>query len=67
MLQTGDFAFDTANGANVQSVLDQDARFISDAVKKNIKTTEQAIEWYNQERLKIQDAFNSLQNRMRLL
>lgn len=45
-----------ANGADVQAVLSEDAKFISDAVRKNIKTTEQAIEWYNTERLKIQDA-----------
>ncbi len=45
-----------ANGADVQAVLSEDAKFISDAVRKNIKTTEQAIEWYNSERLKIQEA-----------
>jgi len=48
-----------ANGANVQAVLSEDAKFISDAVRKNIKTTEQAIEWYNTERLKIQDALHA--------
>lgn len=48
-----------ANGADVQKVLSEDARFISDAVRKNIKTTEQAIEWYNTERLKIQDALHA--------
>ncbi|MBO4499232.1 MAG: phage tail tape measure protein [Bacteroidaceae bacterium] len=45
-----------ANGADVQAVLSEDAKFISEAVRKNITTTEQAIEWYNTERLKIQDA-----------
>ena len=45
-----------ANGADVQKVLSEDAKFISEAVRKNIKTTEQAIEWYNAERLKIQEA-----------
>jgi len=48
-----------ANGADVQAVLSEDAKFISDAVRKNIKTTEQAIEWYNTERLKIQDALHA--------
>jgi len=48
-----------ANGADVQAVLSEDARFIKDAVRKNIKTTEQAIEWYNTERLKIQDALHA--------
>jgi hypothetical protein len=48
-----------ANGADVQSVLSEDAKFISEAVRKNIKTTEQAIEWYNTERLKIQDALHA--------
>jgi hypothetical protein len=48
-----------ANGADVQAVLSEDAKFISDAVRKNIKTTDQAIEWYNQERLKIQDALHA--------
>lgn len=48
-----------ANGADVQKVLSEDAKFISDAVRKNIKTTEQAIEWYNTERLKIQDALHA--------
>ncbi|MBQ8712997.1 MAG: phage tail tape measure protein [Prevotella sp.] len=47
-----------ANGADVQVVLSEDAKFISDAVRKNITTTEQAIEWYNQERLKIQEALH---------
>ena len=47
-----------ANGADVQAVLSEDAKFISDAVRKNIKTTEQAIEWYNTERLKIQEALH---------
>ena len=48
-----------ANGADVQAVLSEDAKFISEAVRKNIKTTEQAIEWYNTERLKIQDALHA--------
>lgn len=47
-----------ANGADVQAVLSEDAKFISEAVRKNIKTTEQAIEWYNTERLKIQEALH---------
>lgn len=47
-----------ANGADVQKVLSEDAKFITDAVRKNIKTTEQAIEWYNTERLKIQEALH---------
>ena len=48
-----------ANGADVQAVLSEDAKFISDAVRKNIKTTNDAIEWYNSERLKIQDALHA--------
>ena len=48
-----------ANGADVQAVLSEDAKFISEAVRKNIKTTDQAIEWYNTERLKIQDALHA--------
>ena len=48
-----------ANGADVQAVLSEDARFITDAVRKNIKTTNDAIEWYNSERLKIQDALHA--------
>ena len=47
-----------ANGADVQKVLSEDAKFISEATRKNIKTTQQAIEWYNTERLKIQDALH---------
>ena len=47
-----------ANGAEVQSVLSEDAKFISEATRKNIKDTKQAIEWYNTERLKIQDALH---------
>ena len=45
-----------ANGADVQAVLSEDAKFITEATRNNIKTTQQAIEWYNTERLKIQDA-----------
>lgn len=48
-----------ANGADVQAVLSEDAKFISDAVRKNIKTTNDAIEWYNSERLKIQEALHA--------
>nr|MCR4810926.1 hypothetical protein [Prevotella sp.] len=48
-----------ANGADVQAVLSEDAKFITDAVRKNIKTTDDAIEWYNSERLKIQDALHA--------
>lgn len=47
-----------ANGADVQAVLSEDAKFISEATRNNIKTTKQAIEWYNTERLKIQDALH---------
>ena len=47
-----------ANGADVQAVLSEDAKFISEATRKNIKTTRDAIEWYNTERLKIQDALH---------
>lgn len=47
-----------ANGADVQAVLSEDAKFISEATRKNIKDTKQAIEWYNTERLKIQDALH---------
>ena len=47
-----------ANGADVQAVLSEDAKFISEAVRKNIKTTKDAIEWYNTERLKIQEALH---------
>lgn len=47
-----------ANGADVQAVLSEDAKFISEATRNNIKTTRDAIEWYNTERLKIQDALH---------
>ncbi len=47
-----------ANGADVQKVLSEDAKFISEATRKNIKDTKQAIEWYNTERLKIQEALH---------
>lgn len=47
-----------ANGADVQAVLSEDAKFITEATRKNIKTTRDAIEWYNTERLKIQDALH---------
>lgn len=47
-----------ANGADVQAVLSEDAEFITEATRKNIKDTKQAIEWYNTERLKIQDALH---------
>ena len=47
-----------ANGADVQAVLSEDAKFITEATRKNIKDTKQAIEWYNTERLKIQDALH---------
>lgn len=47
-----------ANGADVQKVLSEDAKFISEATRNNIKTTKEAIEWYNAERLKIQDALH---------
>jgi len=47
-----------ANGAEVQAVLSEDAKFITEATRKNIKDTKQAIEWYNTERLKIQDALH---------
>ena len=48
-----------ANGADVQKVLSEDAKFITEATRKNIKTTKDAIEWYNQERLKIQEALHA--------
>jgi len=47
-----------ANGADVQAVLSEDAKFITEATRNNIKTTKDAIEWYNTERLKIQDALH---------
>ncbi len=47
-----------ANGADVQAVLSEDAKFITEATRNNIKTTRDAIEWYNTERLKIQDALH---------
>lgn len=47
-----------ANGADVQRVLSEDAKFITEATRNNIKTTKQAIEWYNTERLKIQEALH---------
>ena len=47
-----------ANGADVQKVMSEDAKFISEAVRNNIKTTKDAIEWYNAERLKIQEALH---------
>lgn len=47
-----------ANGADVQAVLSEDAKFITEATRNNIKTMRDAIEWYNTERLKIQDALH---------
>ena len=47
-----------ANGADVQAVLSEDAKFITEATRNNIKTTRDAIEWYNTERLKIQEALH---------
>lgn len=44
-----------ANGADVQSVLSQDKKFMDDATRKSIKDVRAAIEWYNTERLKIQE------------
>lgn len=44
------------DGTDVQKVLSQDSAFMQAAVRDKIKTTEQAIEWYNDERLKIQKA-----------
>lgn len=44
-----------ANGADVQSILSQDKKFMDDATRKGIKDVRQAIEWYNTERLKIQE------------
>lgn len=44
-----------ANGADVQSILSLDKKFMDDATRKGIKDVRQAIEWYNTERLKIQE------------
>lgn len=44
-----------ANGADVQAVLSQDKKFIDEATRKGIKNVRDAIEWYNSERLKIQE------------
>ena len=50
-----DYVKALANGADVQAVLAKDEKFMDDAAKKSIKNVRDAIEWYNTERLKIQD------------
>jgi hypothetical protein len=44
-----------ANGADVQAVLSMDKRFMDEAKRKSIKDMRSAIEWYNTERMKIQE------------
>lgn len=44
-----------ANGADVQAILAQDKKFMDEATRKGIKDVRSAIEWYNTERLKIQE------------
>lgn len=44
-----------ANGADVQAILSQDKKFMDEATRKGIKNVRDAIEWYNTERLKIQE------------
>lgn len=44
-----------ANGADVQAVLSMDKRFMDEATRKGIKDMRDAIEWYNTERMKIQE------------
>ena len=44
-----------SNGADVQAILSQDKKFMDEATRKGIKNVRDAIEWYNTERLKIQE------------
>lgn len=48
-----------ANGADVQAVLSEDKRFMDEATRKGIKNMRDAIAWYNEERLKIQEELHS--------
>lgn len=48
-----------ANGADVQAVLSEDKRFMDEATRKGIKDMRDAIAWYNEERLKIQEELDA--------
>ena len=48
-----------ANGADVQAVLSEDKRFMDEATRKGIKNMRDAIAWYNEERLKIQEELDA--------
>ena len=47
-----------ANGADIKAVLEKDKKFIDEATRKGIKDVRGAIEWYNTERLKIQEVLH---------
>lgn len=48
-----------AGGADVQQVLSMDKKFMDEATRKGIKNMRDAIAWYNEERLKIQEELHS--------
>ena len=48
-----------AGGADVQQVLSMDKRFMDEATRKGIKNMRDAIAWYNEERLKIQEELHN--------
>lgn len=48
-----------AEGTDVQTVLSMDKRFMDEATRKGIKNMRDAIAWYNEERLKIQEVLHS--------
>lgn len=48
-----------AGGADVQAVLSEDKRFMDEATRKGIKNMRDAIAWYNEERLKIQEELDA--------
>lgn len=54
-----EFVKKLGDGADVQAVLKQDEKFIDEATRKGIKNVRDAIEWYNSERLKIQQELDS--------
>ncbi|MCR4810034.1 MAG: hypothetical protein K5896_09275, partial [Prevotella sp.] len=48
-----------AGGADVQKVLSMDKKFMDEATRKGIKNMRDAIAWYNEERLKIQEELDA--------
>lgn len=48
-----------AGGADVQAVLAKDEKFMDEATRKGIKNMRDAIAWYNEERLKIQEELHT--------